>query len=168
MGIIISYSCIVKDNKVTYYTRNGKEINPKKIPAEVARILNVPEMQGLVFDGELMSKSFQELMHMMTKKYHIEAKDIYYAIFDVIPYDEFVKGETKFSYARQIKAGAKVGKSNGLTLLLDAEIYDYSFHRHASEGFKIAVQHHLDQPLMSIKELDISPGFESQVLSIIS
>lgn len=86
--------CIVKDNKVTYYTRNGKEINPKKIPAEVTRILNVPEMQGLVFDGELMSKSFQELMHLMTKKYHIEAKDIYYAIFDVIPYDEFVKGES--------------------------------------------------------------------------
>ena len=27
----------------------------------------------------------------------------------------------------------------------------------------MAVQHHLDQPLMSVNEIDISPGFESQV-----
>ena len=27
----------------------------------------------------------------------------------------------------------------------------------------MAVQHHLDQPLMQINEIDISPGFETQV-----
>ena len=27
----------------------------------------------------------------------------------------------------------------------------------------MAVQHHLDQPLMSVKELDIAPGFETQI-----
>ena len=32
-----------------------------------------------------------------------------------------------------------------------------------SEGFKIAVDHHLDQPLMSMTEMDIAPGFETQV-----
>ena len=35
--------------------------------------------------------------------------------------------------------------------------------RHVSEGFKIAVDHHLDQPLMSMTEMDITPGFETQV-----
>ena len=30
-------------------------------------------------------------------------------------------------------------------------------------GFKIAVHHHLDQPIMSIKELDISPGSVFQI-----
>ena len=35
--------------------------------------------------------------------------------------------------------------------------------RHVSEGFKIAVDHHLDQPLMSMTEMDIAPGFETQV-----
>ena len=49
------------------------------------------------------------------------------------------------SFSRQIKSGAKVGKENGLRLLLDAEIFDYTFHRHVSEGFKIAVEHHLNQ-----------------------
>ena len=55
-----------------------------------------------------------------------------------------------------------MGKANGLTLLLDAETYEYSSHAAGAEGFKVAVDHHLDQPLMSISELDIAPGFESQ------
>lgn len=67
------------------------------------------------------------------------------------------------SYSRRIRPGANVGKANGLTLLLDTETYDYSYHHRASEGFKVAVMHHLDQPLMAIKELDVSPGFESQI-----
>jgi len=41
------------------------------------------------------------------------------------------------TFSRQISPGAKVGKANGLTLLLDAETYDYSYHHHASEGFKV-------------------------------
>ena len=67
------------------------------------------------------------------------------------------------SYVRRIDPGVKVGKENGLTLLLDAEVFDYTFHRHVSEGFKIAVEHHLNQPLMSMNELDITPGYETQV-----
>ena len=66
-------------------------------------------------------------------------------------------------YSREIKPGVKVGKANGLKLLLDAETFDYTFHKSPSEGFKMAVQHHLDQPLMHVKELDISPGFETQI-----
>ena len=46
-------------------------------------------------------------------------------------------------YSREIKPGVKVGKANGLKLLLDAETFDYTFHKSPSEGFKMAVQHHL-------------------------
>lgn len=60
-------------------------------------------------------------------------------------------GQNLMSYSRQIKPGVKVGKANGLRLLLDAEVFDYTFHKTPSEGFKLAVQHHLDQPLMSVK-----------------
>ena len=45
--------------------------------------------------------------------------------------------------SRMIEVGAKVGKANGLRVLLDAETFDYTFHLSASEGFKMAVQHHL-------------------------
>ena len=31
----------------------------------------------------------------------------------------------------------------------------------------MAVQHHLDQPLMHVKELDIAPGFETQRLCLV-
>ena len=36
-------------------------------------------------------------------------------------------------------------------MLLDTESFDYTFHLKAGEGFKIAIHHHLDQPIMSIK-----------------
>ena len=82
-----------------------------------------------------------------------------------LPFSQKLYGPKKqeISYSRLIKSGVKVGKANGLRLLLDAETFDYTFHKSASEGFKMAVQHHLDQPLMSVKELDIAPGFETQI-----
>ena len=68
-----------------------------------------------------------------------------------------------FSHNWNISKGAKVGKANGLSLWLDAETFDYTYHVNAGEGFKLAIMHHLDQPIMSIKEIDISVGSESQV-----
>ena len=79
---------------------------------------------------------------------------------DSIPYWEKLFGV----YNWNVSKGAQVGKANGLSMLLDAETFDYTFHLKAGEGFKIAVHHHLDQPIMSIKELDISPGSVFQVL----
>ena len=52
-----------------------------------------------------------------------------------------------YLHSRMIESGAKVGKANGLRLLLDAETFDYTFHLSASEGFKLAVQHHLGNSL---------------------
>ena len=42
------------------------------------------------------------------------------------------------SYVSQIEAGATVGMENGLTRVLDAETFDYSFHRYSGEGFKVS------------------------------
>ena len=79
---------------------------------------------------------------------------------DEVPYWKKVFGK----YNWNVRKGAEVGKANGLSMLLDAETFDYTFHLKAGEGFKIAVHHHLDQPIMSIKELDISPGSVFQVI----
>ncbi len=40
----------------------------------------------------------------------------------------------------KILAGSEVGKANGLTVLLDAETYDYTYHLRAGEGFKVTNQ----------------------------
>ena len=82
---------------------------------------------------------------------------------DHVPYWEKIFGK----YNWNVTKGAEVGKANGLSMLLDAETFDYTFHLKAGEGFKIAVHHHLDQPIMSIKELDISPGSVFQVCNIV-
>ena len=36
-----------------------------------------------------------------------------------------------------ILPGSEVGKANGLTVLLDAETYDYTYYLRAGEGFKV-------------------------------
>ena len=39
--------------------------------------------------------------------------------------------------------GAKTGKDNGYTILLDVESFDYKFFKEGSEGLKVALVHHL-------------------------
>ena len=56
-----------------------------------------------------------------------------------------------FDNTKGVRRGSEVGKANGLTVLLDAETFDYTYHMRAGEGFKLSVHHHLDQPIMSIK-----------------
>ena len=38
-----------------------------------------------------------------------------------------------------ILPGSEVGKANGLTVLLDAETYDYTYYLRAGEGFKVCM-----------------------------
>ena len=71
-------------------------------------------------------------------------------MFDPSLEEMYFKNKT-FGEHINIKKGAEVGRKNGLSFLLDTETFDYSFHLRASEGFKIAIHHHLDQPIMSIK-----------------
>ncbi len=62
----------------------------------------------------------------------------------------------------------QLGKENGLTLLLDAEVYDYAFSPQRGEGFKLAIHSHMDQPIMALSDIDLSPGFVTQVVLICS
>ena len=49
--------------------------------------------------------------------------------YDNLTYAQKLFGVNKISYARNIKPGTKVGKANGLVLLLDAETFDYTINR---------------------------------------
>ncbi len=62
-----------------------------------------------------------------------------------------------------IGPGIQLGKENGLTLLMDAEVYDYAFSPQKGEGFKVAIHSHLDQPIMALSDIDLSPGFVTQL-----
>ena len=110
-----------------------------------------------------------------------------------VPFADLMKLNTK-----NIKKGINLGKENGLSLLLDAEVYDYAFspqkgkkkwyrmirltknlilYEHfpwssyhtyqcisiLGEGYKIAIHNHMDQPIMSLSDIDLSPGFVTQL-----
>ena len=46
-----------------------------------------------------------------------------------LTYTEKLFRRDGLSYTRQIKPGVKVGKINGLVILLDAETFDYTMNR---------------------------------------
>lgn len=61
-----------------------------------------------------------------------------------------------------LQPGSQTGDKNGLNLILDAEVYDYGLPIDSS-GFKLALLHHLDMPIMSQSSVSISPGTSTQI-----
>ena len=57
----------------------------------------------------------------------------------------------------------KIFSSKILFIFLDAEVYDYAFSPQKGEGFKLAIHSHMDQPIMALSDIDLSPGFVTQL-----
>ena len=66
-------------------------------------------------------------------------------------------------FYRTNKVFARNGLTNGLELLLDAEVFDYASSKSGNEGFVLSVLHHLDIPIMKNTGLSILPGQSSQM-----
>ena len=67
------------------------------------------------------------------------------------------------NFINSLLKGAKTGKDNGYTMLLDIESFDYKFFNEGSEGLKVALVHHLDMPIMRQIGFHIAPGTENQI-----
>ncbi len=85
---------IINNGVVTMYSRNGKQfINFGHIEKELENLLGKESYEGgIVLDGEMVSSSFQALMKQVHRKDNVEATDAQYALFDILPLDEFQKG----------------------------------------------------------------------------
>ena len=85
---------IINNGVVTMYSRNGKQfINFGHIEKELENLLGKESYEGgIVLDGEMVSSSFQALMKQVHRKDNVEATDAKYALFDILPLDEFQKG----------------------------------------------------------------------------
>jgi len=83
---------VYPDGRVDQFSRNGKEFanfpHIKEQFAKVASGLAVP----YVFDGEVMSSSFQDLMKQVHRKDNVNAGDAILYLFDIIPLEDFQKG----------------------------------------------------------------------------
>lgn len=84
---------VYPDGKVDQFSRNGKEIlNFQHIKDQFSSVAeNFAE--PLVFDGEIMSASFQDLMTQFYRKENVDTSDSVLNLFDVIPLSSFLNGE---------------------------------------------------------------------------
>ncbi len=86
---------VYPDGRVDQFSRNGKELvnfpHIKEQFAAVAREGGISE--PTVFDGEVMSSSFQDLMRQVHRKSNVKAQDATLNLFDIIPLANFETGK---------------------------------------------------------------------------
>jgi DNA ligase-1 len=81
------------DGTVQQLSRNGKEFN--NFPTIVKQFETAAKSltEPMVFDGEIMSGSFQDLMKQVQRKENINTTDAVLHLFDMIPLKDFIKEE---------------------------------------------------------------------------
>jgi DNA ligase-1 len=88
---------VYPNGTVNQYSRNGKElVNFEHIKTQFASVAADLE-QAYVFDGEIMSSSFQDLMRQVHRKSNVSAQDAMLYLFDIVPLVDFQKGICKLS-----------------------------------------------------------------------
>ena len=90
---------VVTTTSVRLYSRNGKPFENfghiedalMDIKNKLAKLFS-KYRDGFVFDGEVIGASFQALMKQAQRKTDVNADDLVYSIFDIIPLDDFERG----------------------------------------------------------------------------
>ena len=92
---------VYPDGRVDQFSRNGKElVNFEHIKSEFAKI--APKLErAYVFDGEVVSSSFQALMKQVHRKSNVQADDAVLMLFDMIPLSEFQHGVSVMGQQRR-------------------------------------------------------------------
>jgi len=89
---------------VDQYSRNGKELvnfpHIKQQFAKHAKLLKEP----MIFDGEVMSSSFQDLMRQVHRKSDVQSTDAVLNLFDIISLAEFKTGQGTISQRNRSNA----------------------------------------------------------------
>jgi ATP-dependent DNA ligase len=84
----------IETKTVTQYTRNGNEnTNFPHLREQFARLLPLLPV-SVVFDGEVVGKTFQELMSQLNRGSNAATEDHKLALFDVIPLSDFRIGNS--------------------------------------------------------------------------
>lgn len=83
---------VYPDGRVDQFSRNGKELlNFGHIKDQFRSVTNHYDAP-MVFDGEVMSASFQDLMKQVHRKENVEAGDAVLHLFDIVSLEDFEKG----------------------------------------------------------------------------
>jgi len=83
---------VYPDGRVDQFSRNGKELaNFPHIREQFATVAK-KLLEPMVFDGEIMSSSFQDLMKQVHRKSNVQATDASLFLFDWLSLEEFQLG----------------------------------------------------------------------------
>lgn len=92
---------VYPDGRVDQFSRNGKElVNFEHIKSQFEKIAKNLE-RAYVFDGEVISSSFQALMKQVHRKSNVQADDAVLMLFDVVPLSEFQQGKSAMGQRRR-------------------------------------------------------------------
>jgi len=83
---------VYPDGRVIQFSRNGKELTNFDLIREQFRKTCTGIIEPVVFDGEVMSSSFQDLMKQVHRKSDVKTNDAVLYLFDYLPLEDFEKG----------------------------------------------------------------------------
>lgn len=89
---------VTEDNTATCYSRNGKVFDnfahvEQQVLDNVGAIrASLRTKGGFVLDGEIMGKSFQDLMRQAQRKENVQTQDTVFNVFDILPLEDFKRG----------------------------------------------------------------------------
>lgn len=112
---------------VTMYTRNGKELHnfPHIVKVFEDNLDNIA--RSYVFDGEVVSTSFQALMKTVHRKENVQAQDARLMLFDVVPLVEFKAGKSVMGQRRRsqfLKNWQNIFKDSGCIDIIPQKEFD--------------------------------------------
>jgi DNA ligase 1 len=88
-------SIVYPNGRVDQFSRNGRELanfpHIREQLSVLAQYINKP----FVFDGEVMSSSFQDLMRQVHRKTDVQSQDAILYLFDCLTLDEFQAGASQ-------------------------------------------------------------------------
>jgi len=93
-GVRILTLLDIENQTVMQYSRDGRR-NDRfgHITSDLAKL--IPQLkQSVVLDGEMISRSFQDLMKQLNRKEDVDTSDAKLALFDIIPLSDFLAGES--------------------------------------------------------------------------
>lgn len=86
-----------ENGTVTQYSRDGRQNDRFDTITSMLSNLLPRLKQSMVLDGEMISRSFQELMRQLNRKEDVDTSDARLALFDILPLSDFLAGECKMT-----------------------------------------------------------------------
>jgi len=142
---------VYPNGNVDQFSRNGRELlNFEHIKNQFSAVAS-HYAEPMVFDGEVMSASFQDLMKQVHRKEDVNTTDAILHLFDIIPLLDFEKGASSSRQedrSQQVYSWHKINKDQLLNIaVVGHELVDLD----SEEG---------DNRLKEINALAIAGGYE--------